>query len=128
MFKLFRNDSLADPSRVSGLILRKINQNPGITPSALGKDLHKTPSHISNELKELYKEGLLEKLTRGRITCLYLSGIGKDVLNSFTAMRSLPKGTNAMHPQRNYPYSDPNRTKNPSTKLPGLRSFFKEVA
>lgn len=79
---------LAESDRLSGLIIRQINRNPGITPSVLAEKLEKSRSHISNELKALYREGLINGISRGRATHLYLSGVGKDVLDSFSAMHS----------------------------------------
>ena len=87
-YKPLEQVRLAASERLSGLIIRQISRNPGITPSVLAEKLEKSRSHISNELKALYREGLINGIARGRATHLYLSGVGKDVLDSFSAMHS----------------------------------------
>jgi len=87
-YKPLEQVRLAASERLSGLIIKQISRNPGITPSVLAEKLEKSRSHISNELKALYREGLINGIARGRATHLYLSGVGKDVLDSFSAIHS----------------------------------------
>lgn len=110
---------LAQPNRLSGLILRHIGKESGITPSALADKLDKQRSHISNELKALECEGLIHKLSEGRNTYLYISGIGRKMLENYqTVAPAAPPGKTPM--ERTYPHADPKRARLARLPLSGL--------
>ena len=120
-YKPLEQMRLAQPGRLSGIILRHINREPGVTPSIIAEKLNKKRSHISNELNALEKEGLIHKLCEGRNTHLYISGIGRSVLAGFSPLHiSLDKTENTLG--RTYPYADPARIRQPNLPLSGLVS------
>ena len=117
---------LAEPSRLSGLILRCIDKEPGIAPSILAERLNKKRSHISNELNVLEKEGLIHRLSEGRNTYLYISGAGRRVLASFLPVYSLRGDTETERRSKwEYPHADPERLRHIS---PGLSGLVRSVA
>lgn len=120
-YKPLEQMRLAQPDRLSGIILRHISRESGITPSILAEKLKKKRSHISNELNALEKEGLIYKLSEGRNTYLYLSGIGRNVLASFSPLGSSFDKTQSTL-GRTYPHADPERIRQPNLPLSGLVS------
>jgi DNA-binding transcriptional ArsR family regulator len=72
------------PNTVSGKILKEIQAQAGITPSALCKRLSKSDTHISNELKKLEKAGLIYRFRENKSYELFLSVLGKEALDSVT--------------------------------------------
>lgn len=117
-FKPLEQVRLAQPNRLSGLILRHIGKESGITPSLLAEKLEKKRSHISNELAALEKEGLIHRLSEGRNTYLYISGIGRSVLAGFVPLSAATVGE--AHSKRVYPHADPQRIRQPPIPLSGL--------
>ncbi|MDD2739695.1 MAG: MarR family transcriptional regulator [Methylomonas lenta] len=69
------------PSTVSGLLIKHINDQPGITSKALADRCQKTAPHISNEIKKLERAGLIYRKKHGRERALFLSKLGKDALD-----------------------------------------------
>lgn len=119
-YKPLEQRRLAEPSRLSGLILRRIAKESGITPSVLAARLNKKRSHISNELNALEKEGLIYRLSEGRNIYLYISGTGRGVLASFLPVRSLDDTGTEKYLPREYPHVDPERLRHASPDLSGL--------
>ena len=118
-YKPLEQMRLAQPNRLSGLVLRHIGRESGITPSSLADKLGKQRNHISNELRALEQEGLIHKLSEGRNTYLYISGIGRKMLENYQAAAPVDDYREAPM-ERNYPHADPNRTRQARLPLSGL--------
>ncbi len=93
------------PNKLTGLMMKHISKEPGITPAQLAKRCAKQPNHISNELKKLDKALLIHRLRKGRSQHLYLSALGKETLDSLAPVQAAPA---PLH-QRSYPYADTGR-------------------
>jgi DNA-binding transcriptional ArsR family regulator len=91
---------LAEPGRLSGLILKHIKQIPGITPGELTKILHKMPNQISNELKRLRDDGLVHQIPNGNKRQYFLSSTARGLLEQQSPARSVP----APAPARKFPH------------------------
>jgi DNA-binding MarR family transcriptional regulator len=93
------------PNKLTGLMMKHIRQEPGITPAQLAQRCAKQPNHISNELKKLDKALLIHRLRQGRSQHLYLSASGKETLDSLATVQAGPALP------RNYPHADTDRLK-----------------
>jgi DNA-binding MarR family transcriptional regulator len=93
------------PNKLTGLMMKHIRQEPGITPAQLAQRCAKQPNHISNELKKLDKALLIHRLRQGRSQHLYLSGSGKETLDSLATVQAGPALP------RIYPHADTDRLK-----------------
>jgi DNA-binding MarR family transcriptional regulator len=71
---------LAHPQRVSGQLLQLIRDRPGISPSEMVQCLGKKANHVSNALRGLIDQGLVDRVTRGREVDYYLTGTGREAL------------------------------------------------
>ncbi len=104
---------LVMPSTVSGSIMSHIDNTPGITPSEIVERCSKKNSHIANELKKLEKNGLCYRLKQGREHKVFLSKLGKDMLDSIKPIKLI-----ATTPKREFEHANPERVKkfnNPQT-------------
>jgi len=83
------------PSKVTGLMMKHIKDQAGITPSELAARCGKQPNHIANEIKKLEQAGLIHRLKRGRSYELYLSVLGKEAMDNVAPMKlaSQPQAT-----------------------------------
>jgi hypothetical protein len=79
------------PNSVGGLLMKHIQKEPGITPSALALRTGKQANHISNALKKLDAAGLLHTITRGKSKTLFLSVLGKQALESLAPLQVVEK-------------------------------------
>ncbi|MCX7093291.1 MAG: winged helix-turn-helix transcriptional regulator [Methylobacter sp.] len=79
---------LALPTTVSGLILKRIKDQPGITPTELSQHCDKKPNHIANEVKKLENAGLIDRLKRGNKHELFLSILGKEALDTVNPQKA----------------------------------------
>ncbi len=93
------------PSTVSGLLIKYIYDQPGITAKELATRSQKTPPHISNEIKKLENERLIYRIKKGREHEIFLSKLGKDI---FEDTRQVKLATEQKTP-RTYPHADQNR-------------------
>ncbi|MFA7243450.1 MAG: MarR family transcriptional regulator [Sulfuricellaceae bacterium] len=71
---------LAAPGQLSGLLLRHISDTPGITPSELARRVGKEPNHISNTLRALSDQGLVQRVPAGRNSFYHLAAMGVAAL------------------------------------------------
>jgi hypothetical protein len=71
---------LARPERVSGRLLRLIRETPGISPGRMATALGKQTNHVSNALRGLLDQGLVQRLPRGREVNYYLTETGREAL------------------------------------------------
>lgn len=78
------------PNQVTGLMMKHIRDEPGITPALLAARCAKQPNHISNELKKLDKALLIYRLRKGKNQHLYLSALGKETLGSLALVQAAP--------------------------------------
>lgn len=78
---------LTAPGKLSGLILKHIQTQPGITPKQLAECCAKEPNHIANELKKLDQIGLIHKQRQGRNQHIYLSAQGKTALETLAPVK-----------------------------------------
>lgn len=101
------------PTSVSGKIIEHIQENPGIRQDNLAKNLKKSPSHISNEIKKLENAGLIYRLKRGGHNELFLSVLGKETMDSLVAETNTP---NTIHQPLKFDYLDPLRTSTENKK------------
>lgn len=81
---------LALPSSVSGLLLKHIDGEAGITSKTLAERCKKTPQHISNEIKKLEAAGLICRKIHGREHPLFLTALGKTTLDATRPLQPLP--------------------------------------
>lgn len=95
------------PNKLTGLMMKRIRDEPGITPVQLAKDCAKQLNHISNELKKLDKALLIHRLRKGRSQHLYLSALGKETLDSLAHVQAAPTPPR----QQSYPHVDMDRLK-----------------
>ncbi|MGZ8161190.1 MAG: hypothetical protein ACXWT1_22810 [Methylobacter sp.] len=106
------------PNTVSGLLIKHIKDQPGITPTELSQRCQKTTSHIANEIKKLENAGLIHCLKRGKNKELFLSILGKEALDSVAPMKIVAQ----QEPKRDYKYIDNKReqrlTADGTPKLP----------
>ncbi|MGZ8158673.1 MAG: hypothetical protein ACXWT1_19990 [Methylobacter sp.] len=93
------------PSTVGGLMMKHIENQPGITPTELSRRCEKQPNHTANEIKKLENAGLIYRFKRGRSHELFLSILGKEALDSITPLKAVPK----QEPGRVYKYEDKER-------------------
>lgn len=105
---------LALPASVSGMLLQKIDQHPGLTPTALAQHCQKSTTHVSNELKKLEEAGLIDRLKRGKNIELFISIIGKAALASVAPSTETQSQAPAVMASRadasnDYAYADPSR-------------------
>ena len=87
---------LAEPGRLSGLILAQIKRQPGITPSELAGDLKKQANQISNELRRLRDEGLVHRVPEGAQRQYFLTSAARTLLVGQSPVRLV------VQPQREY--------------------------
>ncbi len=73
---------LALPSTSSGSILKRIEGQPGIATVDLSQYCNETPSHTDDEIKKLENAGLIDCLKRNESYELFLTILGKEVLDS----------------------------------------------
>lgn len=71
---------LAAPGQLSGLLLRHIANTPGIQPSELARRVGKEPNHISNTLRALSDQGLVQRVPAGRKSFYHLAAMGVAAL------------------------------------------------
>lgn len=90
------------PNKLTGLMMKHIRDEPGITPAQLAERCAKQPNHISNELKKLDKALLIHRLRKGKNQHLYLSALGKETLDSRAPVQAAPTPPR----QRSYHYAD----------------------
>ena len=83
---------LAEPARLSGLLLKHIKQQPGITPSELGDALGKKLNQISNELKRLREEGLVHQVPQGAKRQYFLTTAARTLLEGQSPVRLASQG------------------------------------
>jgi hypothetical protein len=111
------------PSKVTGLMMKHIRDEPGITPTELAQRCAKQANHISNELKKLDNALLIHRLRKGRSEALYLSVLGKEALDRLSPMQPTPAR------QVSYPHANPDRLatleKNGPPRLPDWQSCMK---
>ncbi len=107
---------LARPSQLSGLILRHIRDDEGITPSELGARVNKKPNHVSNTLRILAEQGLLYRVPQGKKNRYYLSEMGREILQRQQPVQPAP----APAPVPDLPHVDENRLQGRNIyELPG---------
>ena len=99
---------LALPSTVSGLLIKHIDNKPGITSKELADRCQKTAPHISNEIKKLESAGLIYRKKHGREHTLFLSKLGKDTFEKTKPVTPIA----AQKSETTYPYLDPDRLDN----------------
>lgn len=97
--------NLVLPSTVSGLFVKHISKEPGITQIELGKRCGKNKSHVSNEIKKLEDAGLIYRKKHGRENTLYLTRLGKETLENTEPVKFVLSAT----PESKLPYVDQNR-------------------
>ena len=95
------------PNKLTGLMMKHIRDEPGITPAQLAERCAKQPNHISNELKKLDKELLIHRLSKGRSQHLYLRALGTETLDSPAHVQEAPTPPR----QQSYPQVDMDRLK-----------------
>lgn len=93
------------PSTVSGLLIKHIYDQPGITAKELATRSQKTPPHISNEIKKLENERLIYRIKKGREHEIFLSKLGKDIFEETRQVKLATEQKSA----RTYPHADQNR-------------------
>lgn len=71
---------LAAPGKLSGLLLRHIHKTPGVTPTELVNRVSKNINHVSNTLRALAEQGLVQRIPQGRKKCYYLTAMGREAL------------------------------------------------
>jgi DNA-binding MarR family transcriptional regulator len=97
------------PSTVSGLAMKHIKQQPGITPTELARRCEKEPSHIANELKKLEDAGLIYRLKRGKTREVYLSILGKETLDNIAPVKVAESAKTETKKNWHFPYADKSR-------------------
>jgi len=110
---------LAEPGRLSGLILTHIKWRPGITPRTLGSVLNKRPNQISNELKRLREEGLVHQIPEGAQRRYFLTTAARTLLEGQSPVRTAPQTP------KEYPHVREERLQGRSdlNKLPAFASM-----
>lgn len=63
-----------------GYLLKLAIQEPGITAGAIAKQLQLTPSTVTRLIEKLEEKGLLSRSTEGKMTNVYATQAGKDLL------------------------------------------------
>lgn len=71
---------LVAPGQLSGLLLHHIAATPGITPGELACRTGKEPNHISNTLRALSDQGLVQRVPAGRNSFYHLAAMGVAAL------------------------------------------------
>ncbi len=94
--------NLVLPSQVSGLLVKHIDKQPGITQNELGARCGKNPSHVSNELKKLEHAGLIYRKKQGRENALFLTRLGNETLKNIEPVEPVLSVT----PEAKLPYVD----------------------
>ncbi len=79
---------LADVNKLSGRILRHIQDAKGITPKEIIELTGKSDTHISNELKKLNDEGLINRLPYGNTKWILLTKKGRELMEFFRDMEN----------------------------------------
>ncbi len=117
---------LALPSTVTGLLMKHIQSQAGITPGELAEKCSKKPNHIANELKKLETAGLIYRLKRGKHHELYLSVLGQEALASIAPLKLIEQEDIVPKPAREFLYIDKRRQKEfgASPKMPSLKEAF----
>ncbi len=91
---------LAYPERVSGQLLRLIRDRPGISPREMVESLGKKANHVSNALRGLIDQGLVDRVTRGREVDYYLTGAGREALADEASAQTPGAAMATAQPQR----------------------------
>lgn len=71
---------LVSPNTVSGLMIRHIAQQAGISPAELAEQCGIEPNSLAEQLAKLDEAGLIYRLTREDREELYLSVLGRESL------------------------------------------------
>ena len=66
-------------------LLMLVDATPGITPTALAKELHLAPSTVTRMIDKLVYKGLLDRRASGRTTGIYPTKKGKQLQEAINA-------------------------------------------
>ncbi|MBS4097375.1 MAG: winged helix-turn-helix transcriptional regulator [Sulfuricella sp.] len=112
---------LAEPRNFSGVLLELIGKQPGITPSQLANRTGKQGNHVSNTLRALADQGLVQRVPAGRNSFYHLSAMGSEALQRLQPHSEAPPEENTGTNVLQFPHLNGERLSaaNPN-RLPGF--------
>jgi DNA-binding MarR family transcriptional regulator len=66
-------------------LLMMVIEDPGVQPTVLSSELHLTPSTITRLIEKLEQKKMVVRTTEGKITNVYPTPKGKDLIGSLKA-------------------------------------------
>lgn len=112
---------LAEPRTFSGVLLEHIAKQPGITPSQLASQTRKQGNHVSNTLRALAEQGLVQHVPAGRNSFYHLTAMGIEARQRWQLQSEPPREENKVsNVVPIFIYVREDRLSGDTTRLPGF--------